>query len=122
MGVFDTFFDKKPKEMVVSPKAKNIHTPVQKTTKTPIIVKPLKPVTPKPTTPLVKSVKSVLMGVFDTFFVFGVSSVDFLFARELGVFILAVPNFGSPLLGVDFTLLTSGVDIFIMKLYRYSYE
>ena len=44
--------------MVVSPKAKNIHTPVQKTTKTPIIVKPLKPVTPKPTTPLVKSVKS----------------------------------------------------------------
>jgi hypothetical protein len=51
----------------------------------------------------------MLMGVFDTFFVFGVSSVDFLFARELGVFILAVPNFGSPLLGVDFTLLTSGV-------------
>lgn len=50
--------DKKPKVMVVSPKAKNIHTPVQKTTKTPIIVKPLKPVTPKPTTPLVKSVKS----------------------------------------------------------------
>jgi hypothetical protein len=33
------------------------------------------------------------MGVFDTFFVFGVSSVDFLFARELGVFILAVPQY-----------------------------